>query len=191
MAEPEAPQKTGPGYEIHIGEEMDRAKWTLPPVQPVLFALLLVIVVVGVVAWINRYQPPASASIDQVFAVEQNDKSGVLVTVQVTLHNTASKAWFIHTLKGEMKADGKTLTDDAPVSAVDFDRYFQAYPDLRQHATEPLKVETRIAPGGEVHGTLLFGFSVTKDAFDKRESLSVILEPYDQRPIVIPEKPQK
>ena len=75
MAEPEAPQKTGPGYEIHIGEEMDRAKWTLPPVKPVLIALMLVIIVVGAVAWFNRYQPPASASIDQVFAVERTIKA--------------------------------------------------------------------------------------------------------------------
>src|SRR5258708_3974275 len=153
MAEPEAKQNTGPGYDFHIGEEMDRAKWTLPPVHIFLIALLMVIIAVGAVTWLNRYQPPATATIDQVFAVEQNDKSGVLVTVQITVRNTTGKAWFIHTLKGELKADSKTMTDDAPVAAVDFDRYFQAYPDLRQHATEALRAETRIAPGAEVHGT--------------------------------------
>jgi hypothetical protein len=190
MAEPEAKPSAVPEHDFHIGEEMDKAKWTLPPIHIVLIALLLVMIVVGVLAWINRYKPPAAASIDQVFAVEQNDKSGVLVAVQITLRNTASKSWFIHTLKGELKADGKTLTDDAPVAAVDFDRYFQAYPALREHATEPLKAETRITPGAEVRGTVLFGFPVSKDAFDKRESLSVTVEPYDSRPMVLSEKPQ-
>jgi hypothetical protein len=194
MDEPKAPPRPdptpAPDYgKVHLGIEMDRARWTLPPASIVGIALLIVAVAVGAITWFGRYKPLAAATIDQVFAVEQSDKSSVLVTVQVTVRNTGTKAMFIRNLKGELKADGKTLTDD-PASGVDYERYFQAYPALREHATAPLLPETRIPAGGEVKGTLMFGFGVSKEAFDKHELLSVTVEPYDHRPIMITDKPQ-
>ena len=63
-----------------------------------------------------------------------------------------------------------------------------AYPDLKEHATQPLVVETKIAPGAEQKGAVLVSFPVTKEQFDARKDLNVTIEPYDQNPIVLREK---
>jgi len=41
-------------------------------------------------------------------------------------------------------------------------------------------------PGGRTKGTIIVSFPVSKDDFEKRKSLAVIVEPYDQpKPVVI------
>ena len=80
-------------------------------------------------------------------------------------------------------------TDDA-ASAVDYGRYLQAFPDLQMYASDPLKVETKIPPGGEVKGSVLVAFPITKDQFYGRQELSVTILPYDQNPIILHEKGQ-
>jgi hypothetical protein len=45
--------------------------------------------------------------------------------------------------------------------------------------------EMKIVPGGEQKGTIIVSFPVNEDTFNKRKSLSVTVEPYDQRPLVI------
>ena len=46
-------------------------------------------------------------------------------------------------------------------------------------------VETKIPPGGKQHGTIIVSFPINKDAFDKRQSLSVVVSSYDQRDVVL------
>ncbi len=46
--------------------------------------------------------------------------------------------------------------------------------------------EVKIRSGGEAHGTIIVSFPVTQDAFEKRKSVSVAIQPYDQPvPIVL------
>ncbi len=168
---------------IPMSEEMDRAKWTLPPPKIVGIALLIVAIVVTAVSWLARAKPGALGSIDQIFAVEQPDKNSVLVAVQFTVKNVEKKPLWIRNLKARLKTD-QEFNDEA-ASAVDFERYFQAYPELRQHASEAMKAETRIEPGAQQSGTIIVGFPVPKEAFERRKSFSVILEAYDRRPLVI------
>jgi hypothetical protein len=63
---------------------------------------------------------------------------------------------------------------------VDFERYFQAFPALKEHAIAALTPETKIPPGRETRGTVMFYFPVTTDVFEKRKSISVAIQPYDQ-----------
>ena len=186
---PQAERDTQYGH-IPIGEEMDRARWTLPPVGIIAIGLLIVLVVGAALGWFNRYQPAASGRLNDIFAVELADHASVLATVQVTVRNDTDKTISINNLKGQLKANGQTY-DDVPASAIDYERYFQAFPDLRQHAGEALRPETKIEPGHEVKGTLVFGFQVTKQQFDQRQSLDITVEPYDLRAIIIAEKPAK
>jgi hypothetical protein len=168
---------------VPMGEEFDRAKWTLPPWQPVAIALAIVAVVVLIVVWQLSLKPLAVGSIDDVTAV-QLPGDNVLVAVQVTVTNPGRKALWIHNLKGRLKTAKGEFSDDA-ASPVDFERYFQGFPDLGQHAIEPLKVETKIAPGATERGMIIVSFPVNKETFDKRQAISVIIEPYDQRAVVI------
>ena len=85
-----------------------------------------------------------------------------------------------------MKTDQGDQSDEA-ASASDYDRYLQAYPDLRGH-DRPLEVEMKIPPGGDQKGAVMVSFPITQQQWDARKDLTVTIDPYDQRPIVLHEK---
>ncbi|HZQ92115.1 MAG TPA: hypothetical protein VFA60_10010 [Terriglobales bacterium] len=172
---------------IPMTEEMDRARWTLPPLRIVAVGIGIFLILVAVVSWFTRYQPVASGTVDQVFAVETADKANVLAAIQVTVRNDSKKLLYVKNLKATLKAGGKESTDE-PASAVDYERYFQGFPDLRAHAGEALKPETQVQPGKAVTGTMIVAFPVSKQDFDARQSLTVSVEPYDERAISFAEK---
>jgi hypothetical protein len=183
-AEP-APSPPQPPTPFNIGEEFGTAKRNLPPVKIVAIALAAVAVVLAAFAFLQRAKPQGGGSIDNVAAVEIPNQNLVLVAVNVTVHNTGAKPLWINTIKATLKTDNGEFHDEA-ASAVDFDRYFQAFPTLKEHALAALTPETQLQPGNEARGTVVVSFPVTQDAFDKRKSLSVVIQPYDQPvPIVL------
>lgn len=193
-AQPQSPQtkppKTPPpepeyGH-IPLSEEMDRAKWTLPPMQIVLIALLIVVIVLGAVAWFGRYKAVGAGSITSLYASQAPNQDTTLVVVQFDVRNTSKKTVYVKSIDAKLNAGGQTL-DDTAASSTDYERYFTAMPDLRQHADKPLLPETKIAPGQQVHGTAIFGFPVNKQQFDQRQSFVVAVTPYDQRPFELTE----
>ncbi|HSB76175.1 MAG TPA: hypothetical protein VLC12_11025 [Terriglobales bacterium] len=174
---PAAPQP----YDIPtLGEEFDRPKWTLPPAQIVAIALAGVAIVVAIVMYAARYKPVSAGSVGDVASVELADHNSVLVAINVTVRNIGQKPLWIHELSAGVDTDKGKFTDHA-ASAVDFDRYFQAYPPLKERALPALMPEMKIAPGGEQKGTIIVSFPVNQDTFNKRKSLSVTVLPYDQR----------
>jgi len=178
---PAAPQP----YDIPtLGEEFDRARWTLPPAQIVAIAIAGVAIVVAIVMYVARYKPVSAGSLGDVASVELADHNSVLVAVNVTVRNIGQKPLWIHEISAGVDTDKGKFTDTA-ASAVDFDRYYQAYPMLKQHALPALMPEMKLAPGGEKSGTVIVSFPVNEDTFNKRKSLSVTVEPYDQRPLVL------
>ena len=64
---------------------------------------------------------------DNITAVEIPDQNMVMVAINVTVHNSGEKSLWIHDIKGKIATDSGELSDEA-ASAVDFDRYFQAFP---------------------------------------------------------------
>jgi hypothetical protein len=166
-----------------LTEEFDRAKWTLPPAGMFFIALGIVAVVVAAIAFLGRAKPVASGGINDVGVVQVSDNS-VLAVIQFTMYNTTEKPLWIKEMGAKIKTDQGEFSDTA-ASASDLERYFQGYPDLRLHAGTPMLVETKIAPGGRQSGTILVSFPINKDAFDKRQSLSVVVTPYDQRDVVL------
>ena len=174
---------------VPITEEFDSAKRMLPPVVPLAVALLVVLVFILGVAYIFRSKPVAQGQIDQAFAMQQENNAYSMVMMQVTLHNIGDKALYIKEIKASIVTDQGESTDDA-APAVDYGRYLQAFPDLQMYASDPLKVETKIAPGGEAKGSVLVAFPITKEQFYARKDLSVTIVPYDQKSIVLHEKGQ-
>ena len=136
-------------------------------------------VVIGTVAFLDRAKPQGGGSIDNIAVAEVPDQNSVLVAVNVTVHNSGEKSLWIHDIKATIKTDSGELSDVA-ASALDFDRYFQAFPTLKEHALPAIPPETKIPPGGQAQGTVVVSFPVTQDGFDKRKSLSVVIQPYDQ-----------
>ena len=167
-------------------DEFGTATRNLPPIAPVVVAIVLVAIVVGLLAYVNRAKPAAQGSIDGVFFSQPSGMPSPMVLVAVTLRNTSDKMLYIKSINAAVETDQGSQSDSA-AAARDYDRYLMAYPDLQGHG-RPLEVELKIPPGAEQKGTVLISPSLTKDQFDARKDTTVTIEPYDQRPIVLHEK---
>jgi len=183
---PQSPSPPQPITEFHIGDEFGTAKRNLPPAGIVLICIAAVAVIVGILAFKERPKPQGAGAIDFVAATEVPGQNMILAAITLTLRNTADRALWIHTLKARLTtADDKTFDDDA-ASAVDLDRYFQAFPALKESSEPPLPPETKLPPGAERRGTIIVSFKVTREAFDQRKSLTVTIQPYDHvLPVVL------
>jgi hypothetical protein len=181
---PEAPAVSA-GPTIHIGEEFGTAKKNLPPAKIVLIAIGAVLVVVFIASFLKRAKPQASGSLDNVVAVEIPGQTSTMVALTFTIHNTSDKMLYVRTVQGLIKAPSGDSIEDA-LSAVDFNRYFQAFPALKNGAQPALSPEAKIQPGETVIRTIIVAFPVTLDAFHRRDSTSVIIWPYDETvPVVL------
>ena len=186
--EPSAPKPPGldlgPGVGINVTQDMATPERSLPPAKIVLIALAGLAVVLAIYGFLGRAKPQGAGAIDNIAVVDIPNQNAVLVALTVTLHNSGEKPLWIHNIEGKLKTS-EEFSDDA-ASAVDFDRYFQAFPALKQNSQPALMPETKILPGNEAHGTVIVSFPVTLDAFNKRQSVSVVVHPYDQPvPVVL------
>jgi hypothetical protein len=179
------PAPSQPASDFKIGEEFGTARKNLPPVRIVLIGVAIVIVVGAILAFMQRAKSSATGSIDQMVSVEIPNQGSVMVALNVSFQNNGTKPFWIHTIKAELDTANGTFSDDA-AAPVDFDRYYQAFPALKQYAIEPLQHETKIKPGDKTQGTVIFSFPVTPDAFANRKVLKVFIQPYDQpAPLVL------
>jgi hypothetical protein len=164
-------------------EEFDKAKWTLPPIGIVLIALAIVAVLVVVVGYTNRAKPVAAGGINGVNAVQLQDNT-ILAAIQLNVSNITEKQWFIRTVKATVKTDQGEFSDDA-ATAVDSQRYFQAFPALAEGTAPILKFDQKIPAGQSETGTIVVSFPITKEQFDARKSLTVTIQPFDNRPVTL------
>jgi hypothetical protein len=180
---PSQPSESATGF--RIGEEFGTAKKNLPPARIVLIGVGIVLVVGAILAFFQRPQPSATGSIDQMVSVEIPNQGSVMAAINVSFRNNGVKPFWIHTIKAELDTANGTFSDDA-ASPVDFDRYYQAFPALKQYAIQPLEREAKIEPGAQIQGTIVVSFPVTPEAFAGRKVLKVIVQPYDQpAPLVL------
>lgn len=163
--------------------ELDSPSRSLPFV-PILIAVVVIGACVGALLYFTHPTPIASVRITKIIPVEQVTKDRVLVTMEAAVRNLSSNEIIVRGI------DVKLVTPqgearDVPAPATDLPRYFKAYPGLQQSTAAPLIDNTRIKPGTEQAGMFVVGFPVTKDAFDKRQSIEVTIHLYGQRPLVI------
>jgi hypothetical protein len=174
-----APAATPAGPTINIGEEYGTAKKNLPPAKIVLIAVGAVLVIVLIASFVKRAKPQASGTLDNVAAVQIPDQDSTMVALTFTLRNTSDKMLYVRGIEGKVKTPSGESTVDA-VSAVDFDRYFQAFPALKNGAQPALSPEAKIQPGESVARTVIVAFPVKLDVFNQRTSLSVAVWPYNE-----------
>ena len=173
------------GPTINIGDEFGTAKRNLPPVKPLLLTTVGILIIVGVVAFFQRAKPQGGGSLDNVTAVEIPGQNASLVALTFTLRNSGKKSLWVHDIQGKLATSSTELSSEA-VSAVDFDRYYQAFPALKANVQPALVPEDKLQPGQETKRTVIVSFPVTLDAFNQRRSVSVAIQPYDQPvPIVL------
>lgn len=187
---PSAPADTTPsgaqrGPTINIGDEFGTAKRNLPPAKVLLLAMAGVLVIVGIASFLQRAKPQAAGSLDSVTAVEIPGQNASLVALTFTLRSSSQRSLWVHGIQGKLVTPSGELSSDA-VSAVDFDRYYQAFPALKANAQPALAPEDKLQPGQELRRTVMVSFPVTLDAFNQRRSVSVVIQPYDQPvPVVL------
>ena len=171
---------------VPITEEFDSPRRTLPPVLTLALALVVVAVFIVGIAYVFRSKPVAQGQIDNVFISQSKGQPNSMLVIQVSLRAIGDKPLYIKAITAELKTQSDSYSDEA-ASASDYDRYFQAYPDLKEHAMKALAVETKIPPGAQESGSVVVTFPIDKGEFDTRKSLTVTVEPYDQKPIVLKE----
>lgn len=177
-----APAQYAPGH-VPITEEFDRAKWTLPPIVPVLIAAAVVAVVIAVVSFSNRPKPVMSGAITRIASADQ--QGNTMVAVQVKIDNQIDKQLWIRNIDSELEtADGKKFSDHAAPSS-DVDRYIQAFPSLAEAKADPLHEELKLPAKSAFTGVAVFSYPVDSKAFATRKSLTVRIQLYDQPTLVL------
>src|SRR3954454_9475563 len=96
---------------IPMGEEFDKAKWTMPPWQPVVIALVIVGIALAVVSYFNRAKPPAAGGIDEITAVPIAGDS-VMVAVNIHFGNSSEYLIKVHTIKATVQTSKGEFTDE-------------------------------------------------------------------------------
>ncbi|MGA8503782.1 MAG: hypothetical protein WB683_19695 [Candidatus Sulfotelmatobacter sp.] len=167
------------GPTINIADEFGTAKRNLPPFKPLLLTTAGILIIVAIVSFFQRAKPQGAGSLDAVTVVELPGQNACLVALTFTLRNSGKKPLWVHDIQGKLVTSSGEASSNA-VSAVDFDRYYQAFPALKANAQPPLSPEDKLQPGEEVERTVIVSFPVTLDNFNQRRSVSVVIQPYDQ-----------
>ncbi|HEX6496342.1 MAG TPA: hypothetical protein VF018_12705 [Acidobacteriaceae bacterium] len=97
----------------------------------------------------------------------------LLVFAHVRLHNpnttpiTLEDDWAVVTLpNGETR---RSLGASGP----DFEKVFQAYPQLAPLRMDPLRRDIQIQPGQSVDGLMVFSYPISREQWDARKSMQV------------------
>jgi len=138
-----------------------------------------ILIIVGIASFFQRAKPQGAGSLDNVVAVELPGQNSVLVALTFTLRNSGKKSLWVHNIEGKLVTSSGESSGDA-VSAIDFDRYYQAFPALKANTQAALAPEDKLQPGQEIKRTVMVSFPVTLDVFNQRRSVSVVVHPYDQ-----------
>lgn len=166
-----------------MSEEFDSAKWTLPPVVPVVIAAVVIAAIVAIVMFTNRATPIMSGSIAKVASVDMDGNT--LVAVKLQLNNVIEKQIWIKEISSELEtADGQKYKDGAAPSG-DVARYMQAAPGLAEAEAEPIKADLKIPARTSYIGGTVFSYPVDKKTFDARKSLTLRIQIYDQPTLVV------
>ena len=167
--------------DFNIGEEYGTAKKNLPPAKIIGICVAVVAVIIAVAAILQRPKSSATGSIDGINAVEVTGQNSVMVAVNVSFKNNGDKPFWIHSMKADLATPAQNYSDEA-APASDAERYFQAFPSLKEHSLTLFKLDDEIKPGAAAEGTLVVSFPVTMDGFNGRKSLTVTIWP-DRQPL--------
>ncbi len=179
---PPAPDPEPDAAHVPITEEFDSFKHTMPNAAPVVIAMALVAVVVGIFAFALRAKPVATGAIDEAFAVTIPSQNSSLAIVSLNFQNATEKPLRLTNVNISVHAKGSDFKDDFG-SVTDFPRYFEAFPVLQQHAKPGLIRDLKLAPQERAAGSVMVSLPLTQEEFDARDSLTATLT-FDGHPAV-------
>ncbi len=192
-----------PGH-MPMSEEMDSARWSLPPVVPVLIAFVVLAAGFGLYSYKAR---PGIISQGKIVAFKtypihtetarQLEPGGIiadpdaydqlLVMAQVNLKDASTKKpLYIKSIDAKLV----TGTDQGDLQTTqstkgDQDQFFGYYKQLADFQIAPLTSEMKLNPGQDVTGLVMFSYGVSPEVWKNRKDFSVTITFYDQNPIVL------
>lgn len=187
-----------------MSEELDSARWNLPPLAPVVVAAAVLGLVLGIYLISSKKPPTSTGAALRVVALpmhieskgsiapggegtlDQNvEKSdSVMVNIALDIKNAIGKPMYLKGIQAKLVTDKGEFTDDA-APASDYERILQAYPQLAIPDAKPFQSESSIAANTDQHGLAIFSFPVARDEWDKRKSLQATVSFYDHAPLVL------
>ena len=132
-----AVEASEPPTKFEIGEEFGTAKKNLPPAKIIAIGVAIIVVIGGILALVQRPKTEATGSIDDAVAVEIPGQNSVMAAINLSISNRGKEVFKIHNIKVDLETPGGNFSDE-PASAVDLDRYYQALPELKKRALDPL-----------------------------------------------------
>ena len=204
---PEMKKAQAPRFDaghVPMSEELDSARWSLPPLVPVLIAAVVLGVVVGVYLLSSRKPPTSTGSALRVVALplhieskgsiapgkegtlDQNieKRDSVLVNIALDVKNAIGRPMYLKNIEGKLVSEKGEFNDSA-APASDYERIVQAYPQLAIPNAKPLQSESSIAAQADQRGVVIFSFPLAREDWDKRKSLQATVNFYDHAPLII------
>jgi hypothetical protein len=187
-----------------MSEELDSARWSLPPVVPVLIAAAVLGLILGTYLLSSRKPPTSSGSALRVIALplhveskasiapghigtlDQNiEKSdALLVNIAIDVKNAIGKPMYVKGFEGKL-VTAKGEFNDTAAPASDYERIVLAYRQLAIPDMKPLQSESIIPASADQRGLVIFSFPVSREDWDTRKSLQATVNFYDHAPLVI------
>lgn len=174
----QAPLIPQPDAMAHIGEEYGTGKENLPPAKLVGIIVGVLIVTVGILAIVFKAKSPAVGTIDDVQIVDIAEQNSVMLAINVSFKNEGKTEYKMRSIKAELESASGTH-EDQPASAMDFDRYLEAFPILKTNAMQRLEIKT-IPVGGQYGGRVIVSFPVNAAEFAQKKSLKVLVSAYGE-----------
>lgn len=189
---------------IPMSEELDSARWSLPPIMPVVIAAGVLALIIGIYLLSSRKPPTSTGWGVRVVAlplhieskgsimpggegtldqdVEKTDD--VMVNVALDVKNAIQKPMYLKNIQAKLVTEKGEYNDDA-APASDYDRILQAYPEITITGNKPFQSESSIPANTDQQGVVVFSFPIPREEWDKRKSLQAQVNFYDHAPLVI------
>jgi hypothetical protein len=114
----------------------------------------------------------------------ENKFDEIIVIADLRLHNQSEGPVFL----ADMAAVLKLPTEEdrsLAASTSNFNRVFVAYPELAPMKQQPLLRDITIPAGASAEGQLVFNYPITKEQWDQRQSLNLVLSFTHQKDLVL------
>jgi galactitol-specific phosphotransferase system IIC component len=98
----------------------------------------------------------------------------VLVFTHVRLRNQSKGPIFLHQIMTDVSHPDGSVDTSYATTASQYERIFQAYPDLRPWHNTPINTELTLEAGQTAEGTFVSSFRMTKEQWDGRKALDFV-----------------
>jgi hypothetical protein len=168
-----------------LGEEF--TKGTSHVIVAAIVAAVVVTIGIAVYFIAGQKPPAATGEIEQVWVHPQHSETSgydangasipqeafdqVYVFTLVKLHNQGKQPLFLHSIDANITLPSGIDTSYA-APAKDYDRLFEAYPNMPVPHGKALSAQATVQPGETIEGTFVSAFSLTKDQWSAGKDLS-------------------